>query len=263
MVGAGGERLPGSAVHLLRLSRGLTPAIIQDVAFSACGTLLTLSSARGTTHIFRLALPGEHNGSHPQARLALFRRQNSCSHILLRIRGALYTAWLHSCMDGAIVDHVANADIGAAGSAPPHLVAAQHAASSGSGHAPPKAARLGAVGRVRHTGLLNGVIPGSSAAAAAVSLYNGNAGMPADQSIMKGPCSSLWRESICQGTKPLCLHALHPGIYILQSPLHACVTMDEGTFQLHGGPYFTSKRELRISEDDVKPNSLVAQARTA
>ena len=63
---------------------------------------------------------------------------------------------------------------GASGTAPPHLAAAQQAASSA--QAPPKAARLGAVGRVRHMGLLNGVIPGSSAAAAAVSLYNGNAG---------------------------------------------------------------------------------------
>ena len=60
------------------------------------------------------------------------------------------------------------------GTAPPNLAAGQQAASSG--QAPPKAARLGAVGRVRHMGLLNGVIPGSSAAAAAVSLYNGNAG---------------------------------------------------------------------------------------
>ncbi len=48
----------GGAVHLMRLMRGLTPATIQDVAFSACGTLLSVSSARGTTHIYRLALPG-------------------------------------------------------------------------------------------------------------------------------------------------------------------------------------------------------------
>ncbi len=67
-----------------------------------------------------------------------------------------------------------HAHAGASGAAAPHLAAAQQAASRG--HALPKAARLGAVGRVRHMGLLNGVIPGSSAAAAAVSLYNGNAG---------------------------------------------------------------------------------------
>ena len=60
-VGSSGERLPGSAVQLLRLSRGLTPAVIQDVAFSASGTLLAVSSARGTTHIYRLTLPGQHH----------------------------------------------------------------------------------------------------------------------------------------------------------------------------------------------------------
>ena len=60
-VSSSGERLPGSAVQLLRLSRGLTPAVIQDVAFSAYGTLLAVSSARGTTHIYRLALPGQHH----------------------------------------------------------------------------------------------------------------------------------------------------------------------------------------------------------
>lgn len=53
-----GDGRGGGAVHLMRLSRGLTPATIQDVAFSACGTLLSVSSARGTTHIYRLALPG-------------------------------------------------------------------------------------------------------------------------------------------------------------------------------------------------------------
>ncbi|EIE22763.1 hypothetical protein COCSUDRAFT_63899 [Coccomyxa subellipsoidea C-169] len=113
--GSGG----GGAVHLMRLMRGLTPATIQDVAFSACGTLLSVSSARGTTHIYRLALPG------------------------------------------------------AAENLAPHLAAALQAAS---GTAQAKPQRLGAVGRVRHTGILNGVIPGSSAAAAAVNLYSGSSG---------------------------------------------------------------------------------------
>lgn len=49
---------PGAAVHLMRLSRGLTPAVIQNIAFSACGTLLSVSSARGTAHLYRLTLPG-------------------------------------------------------------------------------------------------------------------------------------------------------------------------------------------------------------
>ncbi|CAL8470762.1 g10304 [Coccomyxa elongata] len=109
----------GGAVHLMRLMRGLTPATIQNVAFSACGTLLSVSSARGTTHIYRLALPG------------------------------------------------------ASENVTPHLAAALQASGGG---AQGKVQRLGAVGRVRHTGILNGVIPGSSAAAAAVNLYNGSSG---------------------------------------------------------------------------------------
>jgi hypothetical protein len=69
---------------------------------------------------------------------------------------------------------------GATDSAPPHLAAAAVHASAGG---VPKPVRLGAVGRVRHTGLLNGVIPGSSAAAAAVNLYSGGAGALAQPQI--------------------------------------------------------------------------------
>ena len=39
-----GER--GSALHLFRLSRGVTPAVIQDIAFSCSGNWLSVSSAR-------------------------------------------------------------------------------------------------------------------------------------------------------------------------------------------------------------------------
>lgn len=74
-------------MHLLRLSRGLTPAVIQDVAFSACGTLLTVSSARGTTHIYRLTLPGEYH-------LCTLSFQRSCSSEDNRKPWApLKTAW--------------------------------------------------------------------------------------------------------------------------------------------------------------------------
>lgn len=55
---AGGAARPGGAVHLFKLARGLTPASIRSVALSACGTLLAATSARGTTHLFRIALPG-------------------------------------------------------------------------------------------------------------------------------------------------------------------------------------------------------------
>ena len=42
----------GSAVHLFRLCRGMTPAVIQGVAFSRSGQWLCVSSARvGTTYL--------------------------------------------------------------------------------------------------------------------------------------------------------------------------------------------------------------------
>jgi hypothetical protein len=46
----------GSATHLFKLSRGVTPAVITGVAFSEGSQWLAASSARGTTHLFRLAL---------------------------------------------------------------------------------------------------------------------------------------------------------------------------------------------------------------
>ncbi len=72
---------------------------------------------------------------------------------------------------------------GASENVAPHLAAALQASGGG---AQAKVQRLGAVGRVRHTGILNGVIPGSSAAAAAVNLYNGSSGAPFMQSQASG-----------------------------------------------------------------------------
>jgi hypothetical protein len=43
---AAGSSQAGSALHLFRLSRGMTPAIIQDVGFSCSGEWLCVSSAR-------------------------------------------------------------------------------------------------------------------------------------------------------------------------------------------------------------------------
>ena len=56
---ASGQRKPHTEAASCpgRLSRGVTPAVIQSVAFSACSNLLAVSSARGTTHLFRLAPP--------------------------------------------------------------------------------------------------------------------------------------------------------------------------------------------------------------
>ena len=46
-------RPTASAIHLFRLSRGVTPAVIEDISFSQTGAWLAVSSARGTTHLFR------------------------------------------------------------------------------------------------------------------------------------------------------------------------------------------------------------------
>ena len=43
---AGGGGKPGAALHLFRLSRGVTPAVIQDVGFSCSGEWLCVSSGR-------------------------------------------------------------------------------------------------------------------------------------------------------------------------------------------------------------------------
>ncbi|KAL0029231.1 hypothetical protein WJX79_004267 [Trebouxia sp. C0005] len=51
----GSARPLASAVHLYTLARGITPAVIRDLTFSRDGAWLGVSSARGTTHLFRLA----------------------------------------------------------------------------------------------------------------------------------------------------------------------------------------------------------------
>jgi hypothetical protein len=49
-----GDGGPNSVVHLFKLSRGLTPALITGATFSNTSDRLAVSSARGTTHIFQL-----------------------------------------------------------------------------------------------------------------------------------------------------------------------------------------------------------------
>ena len=51
----GSARPLASAVHLYRLARGVTPAVIRDLSFSGDGAWLGVTSARGTTHLFRCA----------------------------------------------------------------------------------------------------------------------------------------------------------------------------------------------------------------
>lgn len=45
----------GSCVHLYRLQRGLTNAIIQDITFSTDSRWLLISSSRGTSHLFAIS----------------------------------------------------------------------------------------------------------------------------------------------------------------------------------------------------------------
>ena len=52
----GSEGMPlATAVHIFQLGRGVTPAVIQSVAFSSSGEWLAANSARGTTHVYRCA----------------------------------------------------------------------------------------------------------------------------------------------------------------------------------------------------------------
>ncbi|KAK9793997.1 hypothetical protein WJX73_003967 [Symbiochloris irregularis] len=125
----------GSAVHLYRLVRGLTPAIIQGVSFSSPGDWLAVASARGTVHLFHLAAASS---------------------------GSSHDATSHD-------------------SAPPHLaavVASGNRLSAGNSLPAQQYIKVYASGRVHGgaKGMLNGSIPGSAAASAAVNLYNGSAG---------------------------------------------------------------------------------------
>ena len=51
--GAGGAASCGTAVHVYRLHRGLTPALIQGIAFAPDSAWVAVTSGRGTAHVFR------------------------------------------------------------------------------------------------------------------------------------------------------------------------------------------------------------------
>ncbi|KAL2943880.1 Autophagy-related protein 18f [Bienertia sinuspersici] len=55
MPGHSASDATGSSVHLYRLQRGLTNAIIQDIAFSDDSRWILLSSSRGTNHLFAIS----------------------------------------------------------------------------------------------------------------------------------------------------------------------------------------------------------------
>ena len=60
--GGGGGGGPGGAMHLYKLSRGITPALITDAVFSCSGEWLAVSSGRGTTHLFHLGSEQQQQG---------------------------------------------------------------------------------------------------------------------------------------------------------------------------------------------------------
>ncbi|XP_047941744.1 autophagy-related protein 18g-like isoform X3 [Salvia hispanica] len=53
-----------SYVHLYKLYRGITSAVIQDICFSRCSQWIAIVSARGTCHIFALSPYGGDEGFH-------------------------------------------------------------------------------------------------------------------------------------------------------------------------------------------------------
>ncbi|XP_020553986.1 autophagy-related protein 18f isoform X1 [Sesamum indicum] len=56
--GSSGATSRPSYVHLYRLQRGFTNAVIQDVSFSSDSQWIMVSSLRGTSHLFAIALSG-------------------------------------------------------------------------------------------------------------------------------------------------------------------------------------------------------------
>ncbi|XP_018476818.1 autophagy-related protein 18f isoform X1 [Raphanus sativus] len=52
-----------SFVHLFRLQRGFTNAVIQDISFSNDSSLIAISSSRGTSHLFEINPEGEGNNA--------------------------------------------------------------------------------------------------------------------------------------------------------------------------------------------------------
>ena len=56
--GGGAAAGCGTAVHLYRLHRGLTPALIQGIAFAPDSAWVAVTSGRGTVHVFRTGAGG-------------------------------------------------------------------------------------------------------------------------------------------------------------------------------------------------------------
>ncbi|CAG7880094.1 unnamed protein product [Brassica rapa] len=65
-----------SFVHLFRLQRGFTNAVIQDISFSNDSSLIAISSSRGTSHLFEINPDGEGNAPVPLSAVNRIRSGN-------------------------------------------------------------------------------------------------------------------------------------------------------------------------------------------
>ncbi|XP_013630751.1 PREDICTED: autophagy-related protein 18f-like [Brassica oleracea var. oleracea] len=65
-----------SFVHLFRLQRGFTNAVIQDISFSNDSSLIAISSSRGTSHLFEINPDGEVNAPIPLSAVNRIRSGN-------------------------------------------------------------------------------------------------------------------------------------------------------------------------------------------
>ncbi|KAJ0261658.1 Autophagy-related protein 18f [Hirschfeldia incana] len=65
-----------SFVHLFRLQRGFTNAVIQDISFSNDSSLIAISSSRGTSHLFEINPEGEENAPVPLSAVNRIRSGN-------------------------------------------------------------------------------------------------------------------------------------------------------------------------------------------
>ena len=175
----------GSAAHLFRLSRGVTPAVIQDVGFSCSGQWLCVSSARVRVPMSCCKLSSKiatwpHAVEGSTSLLMQGARQNPAAQNGPACPGSSQS--LGPAVQGTT--HVFRLSAPEKSeSMPPHLAAAAIPAADRRLLSPVK---LVAAGRARVGSFLNGGIPGSAAASAAVNLYSGTSGMPASICINLG-----------------------------------------------------------------------------
>ncbi|CAA7049217.1 unnamed protein product [Microthlaspi erraticum] len=82
-----------SFVHMFRLQRGFTNAVIQDISFSNDSSLVVVSSSRGTSHLFEMNPEGEGNAQTPTPVTAISRiRSGNSSGWIGTVSGAAAAA---------------------------------------------------------------------------------------------------------------------------------------------------------------------------